>query len=528
MIEIPAALKPVDGRFGSGPSKVPAETVRALGATGASLLGTSHRQAPIKSIVARIRAGLRTLLAIPDGYEVVLGNGGSTAFWDVAAFGLIRDRAQHLVCGEFSAKFANLSQDAPFLGEQSVLRSEFGSAPIAVAEPGIDSYAWAQNETSTGVRLPVARVAGADAGALMLVDATSAAGALPIEIAQTDAYYFAPQKAFGSEGGLWLAVLSPAAIARAHELKAARWQPPSLDLSIAIENSRKDQTYNTPAIASLWLLAHQIEALLDTGGLTAAIARCVDSSTRLYSWAEKSTFATPFVRQIRRCAAQSSARSTSRNLSMRVKLPRSFGRMGSSIPSPTEGWAAISFVSACIPRSTPTTCQHSLPASTTWSSTSNSSSRAAWGHLLLAGEASKPGLAACKPQHRPPHAYRWPMQPLSPRDIQTRVRAGESPESLADAHDVPLEKIMRFAESVLHERERVTGEASSGAVHPGSTAKGRSSTSARLSMRVSPPTGSTLRWCAGTRDDAKMASGSSARTGASAWTSTPIPTRNGC
>jgi phosphoserine aminotransferase len=291
-IEIPESLKPADGRFGSGPSKVPAATVAALGATGGSILGTSHRQAPVRALVARIRVGLTELLALPDGYEIVLGNGGSTAFWDAAAFGLIRERAQHLVCGEFSAKFAAVTRGAPFLGEPSVLRSEYGSAPAAVVEVGVDTYAWPQNETSTGVSLPVERVTD---GALMLVDATSAAGGMGVDISQTDVYYFAPQKAFAAEAGLWLAAFSPAALARADEVSATRWVPPSLDLTLAIENSRKDQTYNTPAIASLWLMAEQTQWLLASGGLDWAAKRTADSSGRLYAWAEAAEYATPYV-----------------------------------------------------------------------------------------------------------------------------------------------------------------------------------------------------------------------------------------
>jgi phosphoserine aminotransferase len=294
VIEIPADLKPTDGRFGSGPSKVPAAAVEALGATGGTLLGTSHRQEPVKAIVRRVRDGLAELLRLPDGYEIVLGNGGSTAFWDAAAFGLVRDRAQHVVCGEFSAKFAKVTAGAPFLADPSVLTAEYGSGRSAEAEAGVDAYAWPHNETSTGVALPVRRVAGAD-GALMLVDATSAAGGVDVDLAETDAYYFAPQKAFAAEGGLWLAAFSPAALERAAELKAARWQPPSLDLTLAIENSRKDQTYNTPAIATLWLLAYQVEAMLAAGGLDWAAKRTADSSARLYAWAEASEYATPFV-----------------------------------------------------------------------------------------------------------------------------------------------------------------------------------------------------------------------------------------
>jgi len=294
-ITIPQSIKPVDGRFGSGPSKVPVEAVAALGATGASVLGTSHRQAPVRSLVARVRAGLAELLALPDGYAIVLGNGGSTAFWDAAAFGLIRDRAQHLVCGEFSSKFTAVTAGAPFLGEPSVLRAEYGSAPVSVAEAGIDAYCWPQNETSTGVALPVTRVADVDESALMLVDATSAAGGMAVDLAESDVYYFAPQKGFASEGGLWLAAFSPAALDRAAALHAVRWVPPSLDLTLAIDNSGKDQTYNTPAVATLWLLARQVEWLLASGGLDWAAKRTADSSGRLYGWAEASAYATPFV-----------------------------------------------------------------------------------------------------------------------------------------------------------------------------------------------------------------------------------------
>ena len=294
-LTIPDDLKPADGRFGSGPSKVPAAAVHLLGATGGTLLGTSHRQPPVKALVRRIREGLTELLRLPDGYEIVLGNGGATAFWDAAAFGLVRERAQHVVCGEFSAKFAAVTSDAPFLAEPSVLRSDYGDGRDPEPEDGVDVYAWPHNETSTGVALPVRRVTGTDDGALMLVDATSAAGGIEVDVAETDAYYFAPQKAFAAEGGLWLAALSPAALARAAQLTADRWQPPSLDLTLAIENSRKDQTYNTPAIASLWLLAHQVEAMFDAGGLAWAAKRTADSSGRLYTWAEASVYATPYV-----------------------------------------------------------------------------------------------------------------------------------------------------------------------------------------------------------------------------------------
>lgn len=296
-IQLPDHLKPADGRFGSGPSKVPTDAVAQLGATGGTLLGTSHRQRPVKDLVARIRAGLTELFELPDGYEVLLGNGGSTAFWDAAAFGLIRERAAHLVCGEFSAKFAAVTRGAPFLGEPRIHDAPYGSAPsaAAVAEAGVDVYAWPQNETSTGVALPVRRVAGADPGALMLVDATSAAGGMTVDIQESDVYYFAPQKSFAAEAGIWLAVCSPAAVERIAAVRAGRWAPPSLDLGLALENSRKDQTYNTPAIATLWLLAHQLDWLLEQGGLAWAAKRTADSSARLYTWAEASSYATPFV-----------------------------------------------------------------------------------------------------------------------------------------------------------------------------------------------------------------------------------------
>ena len=293
-ITIPAELRPVDGRFGSGPSKVPLDAIAGLAGLG-ELLGTSHRQPPVKNLVGRVRAGLRSLFELPDDYQVVLGNGGSTAFWDAAAFGLIERRAQHVVCGEFSAKFAAVTAAAPFLDEPSVLKVDYGTGAEPLADDGVDAYAWPQNETSTGVVLPVKRPS---LEGLTLVDATSAAGGIAIDIAQADVYYFAPQKGFASEGGLWLATFSPAAVERASRLTAQRWVPASLDLTIALDNSAKDQTYNTPAIATLWLLAHQLDALLDGGGLAAAAARSADSSARLYSWAERSSFATPFVSDV--------------------------------------------------------------------------------------------------------------------------------------------------------------------------------------------------------------------------------------
>ena len=295
-VTVPASLLPRDGRFGSGPSKVRPEAVTALADRAGAFLGTSHRRPGVKQVVARIRGGLAELFALPAGYEVVLGNGGTTAFWDIAAVNLVRSRAQHLEFGEFSAKFAAVTRRAPFLADPDVRRSAAGTHPEPVAVRGIDVYALTQNETSTGVAMPVRRVTGADGGALVLVDATSAAGGLPVDVRECDAYYFAPQKAFGSEGGLWLALLSPAAIERVTEIHTSdRWVPAFLDLRIAIENSRLDQTYNTPALATLFLLADQIDWLLGNGGLDWAAGRSAESASHLYGWAEASAYATPFV-----------------------------------------------------------------------------------------------------------------------------------------------------------------------------------------------------------------------------------------
>ncbi|MFK4086840.1 phosphoserine transaminase [Kribbella sp. NPDC020789] len=295
-IVLPAELKPADGRFGAGPSKVRPEAVAALATEGAKLLGTSHRQAPVKNLVARVQQGVSDLFQLPDGYQVVLGNGGSTAFWDIATFGLIRERSQHLSFGEFSSKFAKAAQLAPHLGDPTVVKADPGSRPVAVAEAGIDLYAWPHNETSTGVMAPIKRVAGADEGALVAIDATSGAGGLPVDIAETDAYYFAPQKCFASDGGLWIAILSPAALARVEEIAASgRWIPAFLDLATAVDNSSKNQTYNTPSLATLFLMAEQTDWINSQGGLEWSVARTTDSSNRLYTWAEKSDYATPYV-----------------------------------------------------------------------------------------------------------------------------------------------------------------------------------------------------------------------------------------
>ena len=295
-IRIPAELLPADGRFGSGPSKVRKEQVDALGAVWQSYLGTSHRQKTVKFQVGRLRSGLSSLFSLPDGYEVVLGNGGSTCFWDVASFGLIRDRAQFLSFGEFGAKFASGVKNAPHVGEPTILKADPGSAPVFAAEAGIDAYCSPHNETSTGVAVTPVRVAGADADALMLIDATSGAGGLAVDPAQFDTYYFAPQKSFGSDGGLWFALMSPAAIARAAEIKeSGRWIPDFLDLQTAIDNSRLDQTYNTPALATILMMAEQVDWFNANGGLDWCVARTAESSGVIYDWAEASDVATPFV-----------------------------------------------------------------------------------------------------------------------------------------------------------------------------------------------------------------------------------------
>jgi phosphoserine aminotransferase len=293
-LEIPTELRPADGRFGSGPSKVRPQQLQALAGAGA-LMGTSHRQRPVRALVGEVRANVRELFAAPDGYEVVLGNGGTTAFWDAAALGLIRERSLHLTFGEFSAKFASVAKGAPFLQDPIVVDAAPGSAPTPRGDPSVDVIAWAHNETSTGAIVPVRRPA--DAGdALVLIDATSGAGGLPLDAAQADVYYFAPQKCFAGDGGLWLALTSPAALERIAEIGATdRWIPESLSLTTALDNSLKDQTYNTPALATLLLLADQLRWMLDNGGLDWCVSRVTESSSHLYGWAEASAFASPFV-----------------------------------------------------------------------------------------------------------------------------------------------------------------------------------------------------------------------------------------
>jgi phosphoserine aminotransferase len=293
-LQIPNDLKPADGRFGSGPSKVRPDALAALAAAG-DVMGTSHRQAPVRDVVRRIRAGLRELFSVPDGYAVALGNGGTTAFWDAAALSLVERRSLHLTYGEFSSKFATVTAGAPFLEDPIVVRAEPGDAPAPTSDPQADAVAWAHNETSTGVMVPIIRPAGTG-DALVLIDATSGAAGLPVDIAATDAYYFAPQKCFAADGGLWLAILSPAARERIARLAASdRWIPEFLSLATALENSAKDQTYNTPALATLLLLVDQVEWMLSHGGLEWTVGRTTDSSTRLYSWAEAREFARPFV-----------------------------------------------------------------------------------------------------------------------------------------------------------------------------------------------------------------------------------------
>lgn len=295
-ITLPARLLPADGRFGCGPSKIRPEAVAALAASGSTYLGTSHRQRPVRGLVARVRAGLADLFTLPEGYEVVLGVGGATAFWDAAAFNLVRTRSQHLVFGEFGGKFAETTEGAPFLADPSVVSSAPGTFCDWAPAAGIDVYATPHNETSTGVARPVRRPSGTDAGALHLVDATSGAGGLPVDASEADVYYFAPQKSFACDGGLWTALFSPAALERLAEIAATdRWIPPFLDLSTARDNSAKDQTYNTPAVATLFLFADQIEWMLAQGGLDWCVRRTAESSSILYTWADRTPYTAPFV-----------------------------------------------------------------------------------------------------------------------------------------------------------------------------------------------------------------------------------------
>jgi phosphoserine aminotransferase len=295
-ITIPTDLLPVDGRFGAGPSRVRAEQIEALAKVTKTYLGTSHRQKPVKSQVARMRQGVASLFNLPAGYEVVIGNGGSTAFWEIAVFGLIRDRAQFLSFGEFGSKFAGSAKSAPFLGEPTVLKGEPGDAPAFAAEAGIDAYCSPHNETSTGVAITPVRPVGADEDALVIIDATSGAGGLAVDLNEVDVYYFSPQKCFGSDGGLFIALMSPKAIARAEEIKASgRYIPAFLDLMTAVENSRLDQTYNTPALATIFMMAEQVDWFNANGGLDWCIARSTESSDAIYNWAMANEKTSPYV-----------------------------------------------------------------------------------------------------------------------------------------------------------------------------------------------------------------------------------------
>jgi phosphoserine aminotransferase len=295
-ISIPPDMLPDDGRFGAGPSKIRPAQIDALLSVSRNILGTSHRQKPVKAQVARLKQGLGDLFSLPEGYEVVLGNGGSTAFWDIATFGLINDVAQFLTFGEFGSKFASSAKAAPFLRSPDIIKAEPGDAPVFAPRAGIDAYCSPHNETSTGVAVKPYRPVGADPDSLVLIDATSGAGGLDVDLNEVDVYYFSPQKCFASDGGLFVAIMSPAAIARAEAIKASgRYIPAFLDLMTAVENSRLDQTNNTPAIATLFLMAEQVEWFNANGGLSWTTARTAESSNILYSWAEKNNFTTPFV-----------------------------------------------------------------------------------------------------------------------------------------------------------------------------------------------------------------------------------------
>ena len=376
-LRIPADLLPADGRFGAGPSKIQTSHLDALAATGTTLMGTSHRQAPVKDTVGRVRDGLARFFPVPDGHQVVLGNGGATAFWDVACFGLIREKSQHLAFGEFSSKFATSAKLAPWLADPSVLTSDPGSRPDPVAEAGVDAYAWAHNETSTAVMAPVVRPAGIDDDALVLVDATSGAGGLPVDLTEVDAYYFAPQKCFASDGGLWIAVLSPRALARVEEIAATdRYVPPFFDLPTAIDNSAKNQTYNTPSVATLFLMAQQLDWMNAEAGLQAWSSAPRPPPTR--STAGRAVGVPVAVRRGARPTARwSSAPSTSRSRSTPPPSRRRCAPTGSSIPSLTAGSAATS-PGRMYPAIDPADIAALTAASTTSSNALSIASSVAW------------------------------------------------------------------------------------------------------------------------------------------------------
>ena len=365
-LTIPADLLPADGRFGCGPSKIRIEQVDVLRGAATSILGTSHRQKTVKSQVGRVRAGLAELFGLPEGYEVLLGNGGTTAFWDAATFGLIRDRGQFLTFGEFGSKFAKAAKTAPHLGAPTIISSDPGSAPVFTAEAGIDLYGAPHNETSTGVAITPTRVAGADPDALMAFDATSAAGGLAVDPAQFDVYYFAPQKCFASDGGLWFALVSPAAVERIESLAASgRWVPAFLDLKIALDNSRLDQTYNTPALATILLMAEQIDWFNEQGGWRGRPPG-PRPARRPCTAGPRPRRSPPRTWSIRHCAATWSGRSTSTIRWTPPRWRRSCAPTAWSTPSRTASWAATSCGSACTPRSTRTTSRRSPTASTSW------------------------------------------------------------------------------------------------------------------------------------------------------------------
>ena len=293
---IPEEILPHDGRFGSGPSLVRKDAVAALAEISPTYLGTSHRQEPVRAMVAKLLDGLRHLFSLPEDWEIIIGNGGSTLFWDAATFCLIENSSQHLVFGEFSSKFAHAVSATPHLATPEIIESEPGTAP-SMYKSDVDTYALTHNETSTGVSIPLKRISGISAeDALILVDATSAAGGMNWEPSQVDCYYFAPQKSFASDGGLWLAACSPNAISRIERIASSnRWIPAGLDLNIALQNSRKNQTYNTPSLTTIFLTAHQVEWINENGGLDWAASRCAQSSEFIYQWAEEHEYAKPFV-----------------------------------------------------------------------------------------------------------------------------------------------------------------------------------------------------------------------------------------
>ena len=292
---LPADLIPADGRFGCGPSKVRPEQLQAIVDGGRDIIGTSHRQPAVKNLVGSVREGLADLFSLPEGYEIILSLGGATAFWDAATFGLIEKKSGHLSYGEFSSKFAKASKQAPWLDEPTIVEAPAGDAPEPQAMEGCDVIGWAHNETSTGAMVPIVRPEGSD-GSLIVIDATSGAGGLPVDIADTDGFYFSPQKCFDSDGGLWFAAMSPAAMERIAKIKnSGRFIPAFLDLQTAVENSLKNQTYNTPAVGTMLMLDNQVKWMNDNGGLDGMVKRTTASSDALYSWAQNRAETTPYV-----------------------------------------------------------------------------------------------------------------------------------------------------------------------------------------------------------------------------------------